>query len=443
MPRTEQNAELRTIVLLFLTMFVSGTETLIVNPVLPQLASALSIEVDRAARVVTVYALSAGFFAFLFGPISDRADRKHVLVLGLLVLGLGTVLCGKAANLNGLLIARSIAGAGSGMLVTSTTSYVADRFSAKQRGVVIGYVMNGFFLAMLLGVFFGAAAANAFGWARMFQLLGGAILALCGLSIVVLPAIRTREKSDTNADHEEKNSQDWSTLVSQTFDIPATYATKAFSDYTALIRIRHVWGLIHTSALNMLSMTMYSVYLSPWMKEQYGFDTLQRGLVYAVGAPAAIIAAPLAGKLGPHFGRLPVIVAGNLSVLAVILAVSSAPSIGHWIETFFFPDSTFVTASPLFALFFILQSASAARSSAIETMAVEAVEPGLRGSMAAFRNFFLQLGSGIGASLGGLIWMTSNHNFFAICCTAAVLTAVSTGLVIMLSSAAPGAKRCR
>jgi hypothetical protein len=76
----------------------------------------------------------------------------------------------------------------------------------------------------------------------------------------------------------------------------------------------------------------------------------------------------------PHFGRLPVIVAGNLSVLAVTLAVSSAPSIEHWIETFFFPDSTFVTASLLFALFFILQSASAARSSAIETMAVEAVE---------------------------------------------------------------------
>jgi MFS family permease len=42
--------------------------------------------------VVTVDALSAGFVAFLCGPISDRADRKHMLVLGLLVLGLGTVL---------------------------------------------------------------------------------------------------------------------------------------------------------------------------------------------------------------------------------------------------------------------------------------------------------------------------------------------------------------
>jgi predicted MFS family arabinose efflux permease len=92
MPHTEQNAELRTIVLLFLAMFVSGTETLIVNPILPQLASALSVEVDRAARVVTVYASSAGFDAFLFGPISDRAHRKHMLVLSLLVLGLGTVI---------------------------------------------------------------------------------------------------------------------------------------------------------------------------------------------------------------------------------------------------------------------------------------------------------------------------------------------------------------
>jgi predicted MFS family arabinose efflux permease len=74
-PRLEQNAELFTIVLLFLTMFVSGTETPIVNPVLPQLASALSIEVDRAARMVTVYTLSHGVVAFLCGPISERADR--------------------------------------------------------------------------------------------------------------------------------------------------------------------------------------------------------------------------------------------------------------------------------------------------------------------------------------------------------------------------------
>ena len=67
-------------------------ETPIVNPALPQLASALSTEVDHAARVVTVYALSTVFVAFLCGPISDRADRKHMLVLGLLVLGLGTAL---------------------------------------------------------------------------------------------------------------------------------------------------------------------------------------------------------------------------------------------------------------------------------------------------------------------------------------------------------------
>ena len=42
--------------------------------------------------MVTAYALSAGFDASLCGPISNRADRKHMSALGLLVLGLGTVL---------------------------------------------------------------------------------------------------------------------------------------------------------------------------------------------------------------------------------------------------------------------------------------------------------------------------------------------------------------
>ena len=414
------------IALLFATMFVAGTETLVLSPVLPQMASELAVSIQTGAHWVTSYAVCTGISAFLFGPISDQTNRKWVLVTGVVILGVGTIACGFATDFWTLAIARSLSGAGSGILSTCTTSYVADKFDARNRGTAMGWIMNGFFVALVLGVPVGAGIANSTGWRVMFFVLGAIALLLAGLIAAFLPRIQRPTPVASPA-------------------TPFAFATAlqtAFSGYYAIVQRRHVWALLQTASLVGMSMTMFSVYLSPWLEERFALDTLERGLVYAVGAPAAIAAAPIAGRISGRVGRLPVIVVGNLATMVMMVLVSLSADIGQAITPVFWSGTQFdrvLPFAPLVVFSFLLLASSASRGTSVHTLTAEAVESSLRGSMAACRNLAFQLSVALGATVGGYIWASTGERFIRICVFAAVLTAVSTVLLIWLGRDAPGA----
>lgn len=413
------------VLLLFGTMFISGTETLIITPVLPQMAADLNVSIELAGHWVTAYAVVTGIFAFVFGPISDQTERKTILVIGLFVLGVGTVACGFCDRFWTLAGARGVVGAGAGMLLTSCTSYVADRFDAEHRGTAMGLVMNGFFVSLILGVPAGAGLANAAGWRPMFWMLGAMIFVWVGALALWLPALGGHRRPDDGV-----------------FEPRSGRIRAVLAGYGQIVRLRHVWGVLQTAGLVGLSMTMYSVYLSPWLEETYGFDTLWRGLVYAIGAPAAVVAAPLAGRWSAKVGRLPVIVLGNLLTMTTVICVALSAGFGARLRTIVEPSSALarpLELAPLFFFSFLLLASSAARSTAVQTMSTEAVEPRMRGSMEAFKNFFFQAAVALGATFGSILWAGEGDRFFRICLWALGLTGVSTGLLIWLSRDAPGA----
>ena len=178
---------------LLLIMFTSAADLLVMTPILPTMAEDLGVGADLGGLWVTAYAVSTGLFALGFGPISDRFGRRSVLRVGILTLGLGTFACGLADGFFALLFARFVAGAGAGMLVTSTTSYAGDHFEPARRAVVVGWVMSGFFLALILAVPIGAGLAASFGWHRMFFVLSG-FAACVAVGVFALPVPRSEER---------------------------------------------------------------------------------------------------------------------------------------------------------------------------------------------------------------------------------------------------------
>ena len=83
MPHAEQNVELRTIVLLFLTMFVSGTETMIVNPVLPHFGRLPVIVAGNLSVLAVIFAVSSAPYRALdrevFFPRQHIRHRESVV----------------------------------------------------------------------------------------------------------------------------------------------------------------------------------------------------------------------------------------------------------------------------------------------------------------------------------------------------------------------------
>lgn len=410
----------RTILLLASTMFVAAADMLIVTPVLPRMARELSVSIDLAGLWVTAYAAATACFALVFGPISDRAGRRPILFMGTVALGLATVACGLADDYWGLLAARFCAGAAGGLLVTSTTSFVGDHYNDQRRAVAMGWVMSGFFMALILSVPLGALLAHTFGWKLMFRAYGLVILLQAAAMVRWLPHPR----------HATRNRR-------------LTFGS-ALRAYGVLLRDRRVLGVLSMSLAMGLSMTMFMVYSSPWLEREFGLDTADRGLVYAVGGPAVILGGPLAGRLSNRFGRVFLVVGGSclmgLMQLAMPVTARFKSALGPWFErldVIRFGDHPLPLVAPTLLVFFFAMLAGSSRATPFQTLALEIVPSGRRGTLSALRSTFNHIGSAAGAGLGAAMWVAAERPYQALCWMAAVVTVAGVAVLVLLVGREP------
>ena len=97
-------------VLSFLTLFVIGTDTFLVAPLLPLLRGVLKVGVAESGWLVSAYALGYAVTALSCGPLSDRSDRRDVLLAGLAGFIVCPGGCAMAWSFWSLFAARLLAG---------------------------------------------------------------------------------------------------------------------------------------------------------------------------------------------------------------------------------------------------------------------------------------------------------------------------------------------
>ncbi|NTV87564.1 MAG: MFS transporter, partial [Burkholderiaceae bacterium] len=71
-----------------------------------------------------IYGLTQAVLQLPFGMASDRLGRKRVIVFGLLLFAAGSLLAAAATSLNGLILGRSLQGAGA--VSAAVTALLAD-----------------------------------------------------------------------------------------------------------------------------------------------------------------------------------------------------------------------------------------------------------------------------------------------------------------------------
>ncbi|MGF1508624.1 MAG: MFS transporter [Myxococcota bacterium] len=405
--------DLWTVVLLMGVMFTAGADLLVVNPTLPQMAEDLGIPVEWGSAWVTAYASATAAFALIFGPICDRFGRRSVLLMGLLTLGLGTGVCGFVDAYHPLVWARFVAGAGAGMLVTSTASFIGDHFDDRHRAIAMGWLMSGFFLSLIFGVPIGAFLAWALGWQNMFLAIGSLALTVLVVLALTVGHPRFEQRSKTLS------------------------LGSALLGYRTLLLQPAALGVLFFSASIGIAMTLFSVYTSPWLAETYGMSTLDRGLIYAVGGPALLIAGPLSGRWANYLGRIPMITLGTLLMAAMLFSmpwtetIASAARRADWAGWPQWGEVALPVALPTAFVFFAATCAGSLRAGPFMTLALEVVSPDRRGAMSALRNTFNHAGTAVGASVGALLWSSSVDPYPAVCIAAALTSLL--GLVILRS----------
>ena len=175
----------------------------------------------------------------IVGWLGDRQDRRRLLAFGVGLWSVATIGTAFATDFDQMLLARALLGVGEASYGVVAPTLLADLFSVKRRGRVMGV----FYLALPLGTAFGYGVGGLidakFGWHAAFLVVGlpGLLLAFAGLMIVnpVRGASEART-SDRSSRRGEGNlaAVDPSTDASETRPAPRP----TWADYLGLVRNR-------------------------------------------------------------------------------------------------------------------------------------------------------------------------------------------------------------
>lgn len=115
--------------------YIDGT---VVNVALPALQASLHSSVVGVQWIVESFGLFLGALILVGGSLGDLFGRRLVFLIGVGVFAAASIACGLAANIQQLVIARSVQGVGAAFLVPGSLSLISASFDEKTRGQAIG-----------------------------------------------------------------------------------------------------------------------------------------------------------------------------------------------------------------------------------------------------------------------------------------------------------------
>ena len=122
------------------------------------------------------YVVAYGALQLVYGPLSDRHGRKPILMLGLVIVGLASVMAALATDITQLTAARVLQGAGSAASMVVSRSMVQDLFTGPQRTRVMAYIGMAMGMCPPLATLIGGQIHVRYGWQTNFMVL--AVLAV-------------------------------------------------------------------------------------------------------------------------------------------------------------------------------------------------------------------------------------------------------------------------
>jgi predicted MFS family arabinose efflux permease len=163
------------LVYLALGTFAIGTEGFMIAAILPSVAASLSVSVQLAGLLVTVFTLIFAVTSPILTALTGRVARRKLLLISMGVFALGNIAAASSSGYWSLLLARAILALAAGLYAPNAIALAGVLVPEDHRGRALAIVNGGFSVAVAIGVPLGAFIGSSWGWRINF--LGVAILA--------------------------------------------------------------------------------------------------------------------------------------------------------------------------------------------------------------------------------------------------------------------------
>lgn len=366
---------------LWLIVFVSGSQVMIVAPILPRIAEELKVVESLLGSLMVVYAWAVGVLALITGPISDRYGRRRVLLVGTGVMSVALLLHGLADSFGTLLAARGLAGAAGGILSGGAVAYVGDYFPVNRRGWAGGWVMSGLAAGQIAGIPLGNLLADWLGFRAPF--LAFAVIAVLAFFLLLFrlpqPLVQLADELSVRS---------------------------GLRGYGQLLLRKEVRAAAAAFILMFMGLALFVTFFPTWLEKELGFTPVMVSILYVVGGVANVLVGPQAGKLSDRVGRVWLIIGASIGLALAMPIITLVPSSAAWL---------------VFPLFFITMALVASRMSPLQALMTQLTTDQQRGMLMSLVLSTGQIGFGLGSAVAAAAWAGLGFTGNALIAMASVL----------------------
>jgi len=335
-----------------MSLFIVGIDVTALNLALPRIQHDLHTSYAQLQWVVDAYTVVIAGLLMLSGSMGDRLGRRRVFQTGLLVFGVGSLVCSLAPNIEVLIAARTLQAVGGSMLNPVAMSIVTNTFDdARERAQAIGVWGATVGLSMALGPVVGGALVESVGWRAIFWLNLPVVAAALVLTALFVPESRAPRARRVDPVGQvsvmvllsaltfgiiEGNDRGWSSPTVVGCFVLAALALVTLVVYEPrrpepLIDPRFFASVPFTGAVlsAILGFAAFGGFLflnTLYLQEVRGLSPLSAGLLTLPMAGATAVLSPISGRVvGARGARLPMLLAAvGVTVSGLLLTGLSA-----------------------------------------------------------------------------------------------------------------------
>ena len=327
--------------------FLVGFDAIATVPLLPEIAASTDMALKSGGLLYASYAIAYALMAPIMGNLSDRWNRKGILLIGIALFGISTALVGFGETTAELILIRSLTGIGAGMMEPVIYAIAGDTYAYEQRGRAMGVITASLISSSVLGVPLAGMITEYLSWTWTFWIL--AILTLIALAwaMLIIPN-RWRDRHATAS----------STPLNRVFTQSHVFASllASFLYFGALQGMFAIAGVFYFTF--------------------YGLGSGETGLLLMAAGASSIVGSLLGGKWADRYRK------NRVVAIASMLA-----------GVFVFALSLFTNNLWLSVLLHVMWAALYAAGQSAFTALVSELDPDSRGTVLSFNSSAMYIGA--------------------------------------------------